>query len=76
MLLLSLALGVACAAGLLSGLMRVMRPKRLQRRLAKNPSFWVRNVDFVREYARIHDASFRMTYDYQEIDGRSVRSNS
>ena len=66
---------------------------RLQGRLAKNPSFWVRNVDIVRKYSRINDAvmpvalestahvtflgasSFRMTYDYQEIDGRSVRSN-
>jgi hypothetical protein len=82
---------------LLSGVM-FLRPDegelvRLQGRLAKNPSFWVRNVDIVRKYARIHTAvmpvaiestahvtflgaaSFRMTYDYQEIDGRSVRSN-
>ena len=66
---------------------------RLQGRLAKNPSFWVRNVDIVRKYARFHNAvmpvtlestanvtflgaaSFRMTYDYHEIDGRAVRSN-
>ena len=82
---------------LLSGVM-FLRPDegelvRLQGRLAKNPSFWVRNVDIVRKYARIHNAvmpvalestahvtflgaaSFRMTYDYQEIDGRLVRSN-
>ena len=80
---------------LLSGVM-FLRPAegelvRLQGRLAKNPSFWVRNVDIVRKYARIHNAvvpvalestanvrflgaaSFRMTYDYQEIDGRAVR---
>ena len=82
---------------LLSGVM-FLRPDegelvRLQGRLAKNPSFWVRNVDIVRKYARIHDAvmpvaiestahvtflgaaSFRMTYDYQQIDGRAVRSS-
>jgi hypothetical protein len=29
---------------------------RLQGRLAKNPSFWVRNVDIVRSYVRIGDA--------------------
>jgi hypothetical protein len=81
---------------LLSGVM-FLRPDegelvRLQGRLAKNPSFWVRNVDIVRTYARIHDAvmpvaiestahvtflgaaSFRMTYDYKEIDGHPVRS--
>jgi len=82
---------------LLSGVM-FLRPNegelvRLQGRLAKNPSFWVKNVDIVRKYARIHDAvvpvalestanvtflgpaSFRMTYNYQEIDGRSVQSH-
>ena len=80
---------------LLSGVM-FLRPTegelvRLQGRLAKNPSFWVRNVDIVRKYARIQNtvvpvalestahvrflgaASFRMTYNYQEIDGRPVR---
>lgn len=80
---------------LLSGVM-FLRPAegelvRLQGRLAKNPSFWVRNVDIVRKYSRIQNvvvpvalestahvrflgaASFRMTYDYQEIDGRPVR---
>ena len=29
---------------------------RLQGRLAKNPSFWVRDVDIVRKYSRIHGA--------------------
>jgi len=80
---------------LLSGVM-FLRPDegelvRLQGRLAKNPSFWVRNVDIVRKYERIHNAvmpvalestahvtflgaaTFRMTYDYLEIDGRAVR---
>ena len=80
---------------LLSGVM-FLRPTegelvRLQGRLAKNPSFWVRDVDIIRKYARIHNAvvpvalestanvrflgaaSFRMTYDYQEIDGSPVR---
>jgi hypothetical protein len=29
---------------------------RLQGRLAKNPSFWVRDVDILRKYSRIHGA--------------------
>ncbi len=64
---------------------------RVQGRLARNPSFWVKNVDVVRRYSRINGvvvpialestaqvrflgpATFQMTYDYEEIDGRSVR---
>jgi hypothetical protein len=63
---------------------------RLQGRLAKNPSFWVRDVDIVRRYRRINAAvvpitmdskahvrflgaaTFSMTYDYIEINGRPV----
>ena len=64
---------------------------RLQGRLAKSPSFWVKSVDIVRSYADIDGvvlpvaldshaqvrllgaATFRMTYQYQEIDGRRIR---
>ena len=64
---------------------------RVQGRLAKNPSFWVNNVDIVRKYERIDGAvlpvaveskanvrflgpaTFQMTYEYSEIDGRTVR---
>ena len=63
---------------------------RLQGRLAKTPSFWVKSVDIVRTYQEVHGvivpvalesqaqvrilgaASFNMTYEYQEIDGRRV----
>jgi hypothetical protein len=81
---------------LLSGVM-FLRPEegelvRLQGRLAKNPSFWVRDVDVVRKYARVRGvvvpvamestahvrflgpATFRMTYQYLEIDGRPITS--
>ena len=81
---------------LLSGVM-FLRPDegelvRVQGRLAKNPSFWVRDVDIVRRYSRVRGvvvpvvmestahvrflgpASFRMTYQYIEIDGRPVAS--
>jgi hypothetical protein len=80
---------------LLSGVM-FLRPDegelvRVQGRLAKNPSFWVNNVDIVRKYERIEGAvlpvavestanvrflgpaTFQMTYEYSEIDGRAVR---
>lgn len=80
---------------LLSGVM-FLRPDegelvRVQGRLAKNPSFWVNNVDIVRKYERIEGAvlpvaveskahvrflgpaTFEMTYEYSEIDGRPVR---
>ena len=63
---------------------------RVQGRLAKSPSFWVKSVDIVRTYDRINGAvvpvaldttaqvrmfgtaTLRMTYDYDEIDGRPV----
>jgi hypothetical protein len=63
---------------------------RLEGRLAKSPSFWVRNVDIVRTYERIlgavvpvdlrakaqvrllGEATFRMTYTYDQIEGRHV----
>ena len=80
---------------LVSGVM-FLRPDegelvRVQGRLAKNPSFWVKDVDIVRTYERINalvvpvamnstarirflgGATFSMTYDYAEIDGRPVR---
>lgn len=65
---------------------------RLEGRLVRNPSFWVKQVDIVRSYARIAGAvlpveletraqlrmlgpaSFRMTYEYAEIDGAPVAS--
>jgi hypothetical protein len=65
---------------------------RLQGRLAKSPSFWVKNVDIVRTYKRIDgnvvpvaldstaqvrflgNAMLHMTYDYSEIDGRTIDS--
>ena len=64
---------------------------RLQGRLAKNPSFWIKSVDIVRSYEQVAGvivpitldshaqvrllgaATFRMTYSYEEIDGRPVR---
>jgi len=36
---------------------------RLEGRLAKNPSFWVRNVKVVRTYDRIHDVVVPVTLD-------------
>lgn len=79
---------------LISGVM-FLRPDeaelvRLEGRLARNPSFWVKDVDIVRTYDRIGTvvvpvaveskahvrflgaATFSMTYDYTEIDGRRV----
>ena len=65
---------------------------RIEGRLARNPSFWVKQVDIVRSYARIAGAvlpvaletraqlrmlgaaTFRMTYEYAEIDGAPVGS--
>jgi hypothetical protein len=52
---------------LLSGVM-FLRPDegelvRLQGRLAKNPSFWVRDVDIVRKYQRIHGATVPVTLE-------------
>jgi hypothetical protein len=65
---------------------------RIEGRLARNPSFWVKQVDIVRSYARIAGAvlpvaletraqlrmlgpaTFRMTYEYAEIDGVAVGS--
>lgn len=65
---------------------------RLQGRLAKNPSLWVKSVHIARWYDRIAGvvlpvkldstaelrllgpATFRMTYQYVEIDGHSVGS--
>jgi hypothetical protein len=67
---------------------------RVQGRLAKSPSFWVKTVDIVRSYERIEGAvvpvalettaqvrlfgtaTLRMTYDYSEIDGRPVQSQT
>jgi len=63
---------------------------RLQGRLAKNPSFWIKNVDIVRSYETVDgtvmpvalhttaqvrflgDATLRMTYAYQEINGHPI----
>ena len=36
---------------------------RLQGRLAKNPSFWVRNVEIVRSYKRIEGVVMPVTLD-------------
>jgi hypothetical protein len=79
---------------LVSGLM-FLKPDdgdlvRLQGRLAKSPSFWIKDVDIIRTYERIDgavvpvaletkahvrflgEATLRMTYAYQEINGRPV----
>ena len=63
---------------------------RIEGRLAKAPSFWVRQVQIVRSYQRIAGArmpvateavanirlvgraTFRMTYEYQTVNGRQV----
>ena len=65
---------------------------RVQGRLAKSPSFWVKTVDIVKSYDRIEgvvmpvalesnaelrlfgDATLRMTWKYDEIDGRRVQT--
>jgi hypothetical protein len=61
---------------------------RIEGRLVKSPSFWVRDVDVTWKFARFGDAlvptelsssarvrfygrsSFRMTYQYESVDGR------
>ena len=63
---------------------------RIEGRLAKAPSFWVRQVQIVRSYQRIAGArmavateavanirlmgraTFRMTYEYETVNGRQV----
>ena len=63
---------------------------RIEGRLAKTPSFWVRRVDVVRHYQRFGGISmpvgvdsvanlliagrstFRMSYDYESVNGQSV----
>jgi hypothetical protein len=63
---------------------------RIEGRLSKTPSFWVRRVDIVRHYRRFDGISmpvgvdsianllvagrstFRMTYEYESIEGRLI----
>jgi hypothetical protein len=63
---------------------------RVEGRLSKEPSFWIRQVDVVQSYRRIAGvrmpvaveavasirlvgkATFRMTYDYEMVNGRRV----
>ena len=63
---------------------------RIEGRLSKTPSFWVRRVDIVRHYRRFGGISmpigvesvanllvagrstFRMTYEYESIDGQRI----
>ena len=63
---------------------------RIEGRLSKAPSFWIRQVDIVRSYRRIAGmrmpvaveavanirlagrATFRMTYEYETVNGRRV----
>lgn len=63
---------------------------RMEGRLTKSPSFWVRDVDVVWTFRRIGDEMmptelsssarvlfygrqpFRMTYEYEEVDGRTI----
>jgi hypothetical protein len=63
---------------------------RIEGRLVKSPSFWVRDVDVTWKFARFGDAlvpielassarvrfygrsSFKMTYQYESVDGRQV----
>jgi hypothetical protein len=63
---------------------------RIEGRLAKTPSFWIRQVQIVRSYQRIAGArmavateavanirlmgraTFRMTYEYETVNGRQV----
>jgi hypothetical protein len=63
---------------------------RIEGRLSKAPSFWIRQVQIVRSYQRIAgvrmpvaveavanirlagDATFRMTYDYEMVNGHRV----
>jgi hypothetical protein len=65
---------------------------RLEGRLAKSPSFWLKTVDIIQKYERVTgvvvpvaleskaqlrffgSATLRMTYEYSEIDGRTVSS--
>jgi hypothetical protein len=65
---------------------------RVEGRLAKAPSFWIRQVNIVRSFERIAGvrmpvtveavanirlagkASFRMTYDYETVNGKRVGS--
>jgi hypothetical protein len=64
--------------------------ERIEGRLVKSPSFWVRDVDVIWKFAPYGNAvvpieisssarvrffgrsSFKMTYDYESIDGRAV----
>jgi hypothetical protein len=64
---------------------------RIEGRLVKSPSFWVRDVDVTWKFTRVGDAivptelssnarvvfygrqPFRMTYDYEMIEGRVIR---
>jgi hypothetical protein len=63
---------------------------RIEGRLVKSPSFWVRDVDVTWKFTRIGDAilpteltssarvvfygrqPFKMTYDYETVDGRAI----
>ena len=63
---------------------------RMEGRLTKSPSFWVRDVDVVWKFTRVGDAivptelfssarvmfygrsTFRMTYDYESVGGRTL----
>jgi len=63
---------------------------RIEGRLSKAPSFWIRQVDIVRSYRRIAGtrmpvaveavanirlagrATFRMTYEYETVNGRRI----
>ena len=63
---------------------------RIEGRLSKAPSFWIRHVEIVRSYRRIAGvrmpvaveavasirlagtATFRMTYEYEMVNGRRV----
>ena len=67
---------------------------RIEGRLVKSPSFWVRDVDVTWKFTRFGDAivptelasnarvvfygrqPFRMTYDYEMVEGRQVPSTS
>ena len=66
---------------LLSGVM-FLRPDegelvRVQGRLAKNPSFWINNVDIVRKYERIEGAVLPVTVESKQtsvsLDPRRFR---
>ena len=67
---------------------------RMEGRLTKSPSFWVRDVDVTWKFTRIGDAMvptelsssarvifygrqpFKMTYDYEMVDGRAIAAAS